>query len=1120
LVRCARCEGEADPSAKVCGHCGADLVLGCAHCGSMNPLAQKFCGECGAALGSRSSVPNTGTLAVLSQKRLADALLSSTEGERKQVSVLFADIQGSLQMFAEKDPEEVRRVLDPVLKNMVEAVHSYEGTVSRIMGDGIMATFGVPVAQEEHAILACYAALRMQEQMARLGEHAADGDAAGVRVRVGINSGEVVVRALGNDLHLDYATVGLAARVEQIATPGSIVVTADTMRLAEGYVEARSLGPVPIKGLPVPLEVFELTGASAIHSRLKLAAARGLTPFVGRARELDMLAQALGQAFRGAGQTIAVVGEPGVGKSRLVHEFLRSRQATKALQLESNAASYGRAIPYLPIVDLLKGYLKIEARDGAQTIREKVAARIDALDPGLRAAEGPVLQLLDALPVGHPFGSLDPQLRRQQTYDGITGLLLSESRIRPVIVVFEDLHWHDSLTLGLLDRLVSRAHDARLLVIASYRREHHSDWESLPGFREVRLEPLAHESVGELVEALLGPDPSLQSLRGFLLDRAGGNPFFLEELVRTLYETGVISGARGRYRLARSYSPAYVPPTIQAVIAARIDRLPKAERSVLQDAAVIGKDVPFLLLQEISGRSEAELRALLVALEAGEFVNLTRRFPDPEYSFKHSLTHEVAYSGLLKNRRRDIHARIVTAMEKLYADRIVEKVERLAEHAVRGELKEKALAYLRRAGAKAAEREAYREALVLLEQALRVLPELPETRETLECAVDLRFDIRNVLQPLGDREQIARYLREAEGLAERLGDARRIGWIQSYLTEQYWMLGRSDDAAAAGERALAIARELADLPLQVVTNLPLGLVYHTRGEYGLAMEYFRWNFQRLRGPLAHERFGMFVLPSSFSGSFLAWSLAEQGDFPRAADIAEDAAGIAEGGDHPFSRGYAQLGMGVVALRRGDLQEAIRAFERALAVGAFADSPVGFAYVAFHLGYALSLSGRVDLGIPLLERTISLAEARRFVARHSLRLAYLAEAYVLAGRLTDAESAAARAIGLAVEHGERANHGYALRVAGEVNARLGKRVEAEAHFRAGLERAQALGMRPLAAHCHRGLGAALEAKGAREPALSHQESAAALVEAMRMRYWDEPWPAESASKRTRVGLRMP
>ena len=1050
----------------------------CSRCQGENAPAQKFCGQCGASLGASPE---------------------AFQGERKQVSVLFADIQGSLEMFADKDPEEARRVLDPVLKAMIDAVQSYEGTVNRVMGDGIMGTFGAPVAQEEHALLACYAGLKMQRQIATLSRQLSHGEAPALRVRVGINSGEVVVRTLGNALHMDYAAVGLAARVEQLAAPGSVVVTADTLRLAEGYVEARSCGKVPIKGLPAPIEMFQLTGASSIRSRLKLSSARGLPPFVGRSTESAVLARALSRAATGQGQIVTVVGEPGVGKSRLVHEFMHSTDAWRALQLESSAASYGRGIPYLPVVELLKHYLKIEALDSAQTVRERVLAKIQSLDPALESVAGPILHLLDVLPEDHPFRSLDPLQHRQQTYEAIARLLVGESQDQPLVVLFEDLHWHDSLTLGLLDELVARAQQERILIVATHRPEHHTQWAQRANFQEIRLAPLPTESLGELAQALIGSDPSLKSLKGFLLDRAGGNPFFLEELVRTLAETDVIRGARGSYRLAKAYSTAYVPPTVQAVIAARVDRLPQAEKSLLQEAAVIGKDVPFALLQVICGLPDAELRVLLMSLEAAEFVTATRLYPDLEYGFKHALTHEVAYSGLLKDRRRDIHARIVSAMEKLYADRLNEQIERLAEHAVRGQLKEKALGYLRQAGAKAAEREAYQEAAALFERALDVLAELPETRQTLEDAIDLRFDIRNVLQPLGDRERIAKYLRDAEALADRLRDPRRSGWVQSYLTEQHWMLGRAGEATVAGERALAIAREVSDLPLQVVTNLPLGLAYHTRGEYGRAMEYFGWNVARLTGALAFERFGMFVLPSSFSGSFLAWALAEQGDFVRAAEAAQQAAHIAESGDHPFSRGYAQLGLGMVALRQGSIEAAIRAFERALGVGAFADSPVGFAYVAFHLGYALSLSGRADLGIPMLERTVALAEAKRFVARHSLRLAYVAEAYMLADRLADAEDAAARAIRLALEHGERANHAYALRVEAEIHSRRNRLADAQAGFGAALELARVLRMRPLEVHCHRGLGSI----GKGSDCVSHRETAAALLDQIEMRYWDEP-----------------
>jgi tetratricopeptide (TPR) repeat protein len=455
---------------------------------------------------------------------------------------------------------------------------------------------------------------------------------------------------------------------------------------------------------------------------------------------------------------------------------------------------------------------------------------------------------------------------------------------------------------------------------------------------------------------------------------------------------------------------------------------------------------------------------------------------------------------VLQERRRDIHARIVDAIEKLYADRLSEQVERLADHAVRGQLWDKAVSYLRQAGTKAAERVAYREAVALFEQALEALSHLPENHDTLEQAIDIRFDIRNALQPLGDRERIANYLGEAERLATRLGDARRIGWVQSYLTDHHWIFGRYGDAAASGERALAISKQLADLPLQVVTHLPLGLAHHTRGDYRRALEYFRWNATQLKDEHIRQRFGMFVLPSSFSRSFMAWSFAELGNFEDGVAIGEEALRIAQEAEHPFSCGYAHLGLGVLFLRQGDLPGALRSFERALSASAFADSPVGYSYVAFHLGYALALAGRPDEGIPILEQTVRIAESKNFIARHALRLAYLSEAYLITDRSSDAAAVGLRSLKLAEQHDERANQAYALRILGEVDARAGKPTEAETRFQTALRLSEELGMRPLQAHCCRAMADILDATGQSAAAVGHRKSAAALAEAMHMQFW--------------------
>jgi len=1107
-VKCPRCREENAPGTKFCGACGAGLAAPCASCGAQNPAGQKFCGECGSALGAVAPAPaKFGSAQSYTPRHLAEKILTSRsalEGERKQVTVLFADMKSSLELLVDRDPEEARMLLDPVLERMMDAVHRYEGTVNQVMGDGIMAIFGAPVSHEDHAVRACYAALRMQDTIARLSAEMRRTQGVPVQIRIGVNSGEVVVRSIGNDLHMDYTAVGqtthLAARVEQLATPGSILITADCLRLAEGFFETRPLGPVAVKGLPAPVEVHEVVAAAPVRSRLQAAAARGLTPFVGRRLEMEGLHEALHRTAAGKGQVVAVVGEAGVGKSRLLHEFIHSPHTRGWLVVESSSISYGHATPYLPLIDFLKSYFKIAERDDTRAIREKVTGKVVLLDQALQEAIPPVLELLGALPEDHPFRTLEPLQRQQHTARAITHLMLVESRIQPLIVVFEDLHWNDTLTLGLLRAVVSSIREARVLLLVSYRPEHHDEWKEQPHYRQLLINPLGQESLEQLLQVLVGVDAQLASVNRFLIERTGGNPFFVEEIVRTLVETEVFVGVRGQYRLAKPFSSVQVPATVHAVLSSRIDRLGPEEKRLLQEAAVVGKDVPFALLQTIAGMPEQQLRTHLAGLQAAEYLYESRLFPDLEYTFKHALTHEVAYSGLLHERRREIHARIVDAIEALYADRLGDQVERLADHAFRGELWAKALPYLRKAGTKAVERPASREALALFEQALGVLKHLPENREMLEQAVDLRFDIRNALQPLGDLGRIIEYLREAEGLAKRLDDQSRLGWVASYLTEHYRMLGNPDDAAAAGERALAIAQRLDNFALRIVTNMPMGLLYHALGDYRRAIECFQWNVRHLEGGLERERFGLFGLPAVHSRAFLAWCHAELGNFPEGAEIGEEGIRLADAADHPFSRVYAYLGTGVLYLRKGELMRAIPAFERALALGETANIPVGFAYGASYLGYALALAGNVGEGLPLLQKTAEQAIAMKFVARHSLRLTYLGETYLLAGQVSEAAAAAREALALARKHKERGHEAYALRLQGELAEQREDQAQAGTHYRSALDLAQELGMRPLQAQCHFDLARMLASAGESRSASTHREAAAALSGAMEMRLW--------------------
>jgi class 3 adenylate cyclase/tetratricopeptide (TPR) repeat protein len=1116
-MRCPRCHHETAPDAEFCSECGTKLAVICFRCRTSNALAHKFCKECGQRLiaATPGPLPKYQSPESYTPKYLAERIRTSAslEDERKQVTVLFADIKSSLELIADRDPEDASRILDRILKLMIEAIHRYDGTVNRVLGDGIMALFGAPVALEDHAARACYAALLMQETVKRFSEETRRTEGFSIQVRIGVNSGSVVVRSIRSDLQMDYAAVGetthLAARMEQIATPGSILITGSVMRLAEGYIDVKSLGRVPIKGLRTPIEAFELIGAGPIRSRLQAAAARGFSRFVGRAAELKALGEALRRADAGHGQVVAVSGEAGVGKSRLLYEFVHSGNASGWLVLESNSASYGRTVPYFPITELLKNYFKIDGRDDPQTIRAKVTSKILMLDQSLQETIAPLLYVLEVLPHDHAFHSLEPTERREHAAQAIKRLVRAESRLQPVLVLFEDLQSSDSATLGVLGGLVDDLRDSRVLLLVSYRPEHQDDWRSRPYYRQLRLDPLPRESVDELLHALLGSDPSLTALKELLIDRTEGNPFFVEEIVRTLVETQVLGGERGRRYLAKSISNVEVPPLVQDVIASRLDRLPPQAIRLIREASVIGKDVSFKLLHMIADLPEAELRGHLANLQAAEFLFETQLFPDLEYTFKHALTHQVAYAGLLHDTRREIHARVLECIEKLHSDRLTEQVERLAHHALRGEVWPKALTYLRQAGAKAVDRPANREAVALFEQALGVLKHLPENRDTLAHAIDVRFDIRNALQPLGDLGKILEYLQEAEILAARINDQRRLGWVASYLTEHFRMVGNPESAAEAGERALTIARQLADLPLRVVTSLPMGLLYHATGEYRRAIEVFQWIVDHVKGAFFHERFGLFGLPAIHSRSFLAWCLAEIGEFAQGRMFGEEAVRFADTADQPSSMMYAYLGIGVLHLRSGDLQRAISAFERALELGEFAQIPVGFSYGASYLGYALALVGRTAEGVPLLEQSTSPAIAKAFVARHSLRVAYLGEGYLLSGRVDAAAAAATHALELARNHKERGHEAYALRLLGEVMTQCNEPAQAETHYRDAVGLAQKLGMRPLAAHCHWGLARLFRRAQNQSAEQQHVTAARAHFRDMEMVGWLQRMETEFA-----------
>jgi DNA-binding NtrC family response regulator/tetratricopeptide (TPR) repeat protein len=979
------------------------------------------------------------------------------------------------------------------LEVLVEKVESFGGRVEELGPMGVVGVFGLePIEDAPRRAAHAAAAIR------RANERTRSTTADRVGARIAIHASQGLVGEAGETAVIDpeakcqaYAALeGLVAAAE----PDTILVSVAAAPALERRFELVTVGSVDSRGGPsYRLEGLERPG---------LAPRGPMTPLVGRGPELEQLRQALARAAAGHGQVVAIVGEPGVGKSRLVWEVMRAHRDHGWLIGHGTAVSYGQATPYLPVIDLLKAYFHVEDRDDPPQIREKVMARLLALDRGLEASLPALLALLDVPVDDGPWQALDPRQRRQRTLEAIKRLWLREARVQPVLLVFEDLHWVDSETQALLDSLIESLPPARLCLLVDYRPEYQHGWGSKTSYTQQRLDPLPPDSARELLRALLGDDAGLQRLTALLVERTEGNPFFLEETVQTLVETATLGGERGAHHLARPIDTIQVPATVEAVLAARIDRLPPEARRLLQAASVVGKDVPFALLQAIADVPEDALRRGLATLQAAEFVYEAGIFPDHEYTFKHALTHDVAYGSLLQDRRRRLHGQIVEAVQRLYPDRLAEHVERLAHHAFRAEVWEKALTYVWQAGAKALARSANRDAVAYFEQALTALTHLPETRATQEQAIDIRFGLRNAQVMLAEFGRVEAYLREAEALATTLDDQRRLGLVSAYMAGYHAIVtGRLTDARGSARRAEAIGEALGDGPLQIAAR-HYGLhVDYLSGDYRGTEDTCRSLMELLQGDPARERFGLPQSPAVVARSFLARALAERGAFDEGEAHGREALRVAEAPDHPPSLAEALLGLAYLHDLRGRLDQAVPLLERAVALYRDWNLSV-FVHAMASLGHAYAASGRVGEGLSLLRQAVTAHESAGVGYFHSLSVLQLGEAYLIAGQLDDARAAADRGLKLVRERGEHGYEAWALRLLGEVVSQQDHRDRATAdeHYRAAIALASELGMRPLVAHCHLGLSKLERRTGGHVKAQEHLTTATTMYREMNMGFW--------------------
>jgi class 3 adenylate cyclase/tetratricopeptide (TPR) repeat protein len=1093
------------------------LEVACPSCGSAITPGKKFCRSCGAALSldsaGRFAGPETYT-----PKHLAERILTSKaalEGERKQVTVLFADLKGSMELLADRDPEEARKILDPVLERMMEAVHRYEGTVNQVMGDGIMALFGAPLAHEDHAVRACYAALRMQDSVKKYAEQVRRSHAAVIKIRVGLNSGEVVVRSIGSDLHMDYTAVGqtthLAARMEQIAAPETIAIAPATGALAEGFVELRPLGPTPVKGMAVPVDVYELLGASGMRSRLKATAPRGLTKFTGRSAEIAQLQEALYVARSGKGRIVAVVGDPGVGKSRLFREFVHSPVTAGCLVVEATSVSYGKATPYYPVSELLKSYFAIEEQDTTQSVRDKVTSRLLALDRALEPSVPALLALVDPGFDDDQWKRLEPWQRRQQMINGVKRLLLRESQLQPVVAVFEDLHWIDEETQAMLETFAEIIPTARVLLLVNYRPEYRHDWGSRAYYRQLQADPLPTAPATDLLGSLLGPDPSLAQLKSLLVERTEGNPFFAEEAVRSLVEAGALMGDRGAYRPTRVVTSPTLPATVHALLAARIDRLTPDEKRLLQAAAVIGKNIPLSVLHAVADEGDQDLQRGVTRLIAAEFLYEVGLFPDVEYTFKHALTLEVAYATLLHERRRNLHARAVAAIERLYPDRLVEHVERIAHHAIQGELWEKATIALRDAANKASARSAARVAAEYFQQALNALHQLPQTPEHTALATDIALALHGCLMPIGEGGRLQDAVAKAAELVSTIGDPARLSRVLAVTAHTWWYSGQAQRAVQTAEEAIRVSEDLGNQSGMINASYHLGQACLLHGQLARSVDILRLTAEHTRDEIGRIRLHALRWPGINSLTWLALALAELGDFLGAIGAGEDAVRLSEFYDTPFGLFHGCAGLGFAQLMKGDVGSALSTLLRAETVAQASDLPLLANTAHAFAGYAYLHAGDLDEAATRLSRAIAYNDSTGFMTFQALSLVHRSKAHLQSGELEEAASVAERAALLTMECRQDAHHAWALWMLGEVAAypQNIRRDVSDRRYRDAIRLATELGMRPLVAHCHLGLGKLYRRTGKREEAQEHLTTATTMYREMRMTYWLEKAEAELA-----------
>jgi class 3 adenylate cyclase/tetratricopeptide (TPR) repeat protein len=1036
-VICSECGHDAPDGSAFCNGCGAKLVLTCASCGATPPPGSRFCNGCGANLDApatpqvneevRPTVENRDPRAY-TPKHLADKILqskSALEGERKQVTVLFADVKGSMELAEQLDPEAWHGILDRFFQILADGVHRFEGTVNQYTGDGIMALFGAPIAHEDHAERACYAALQIRSAVRDYANQVRVDHGVPFGVRVGLNSGEVIVGRIGDDLRMDYTaqghSVGLAQRMEALAESGHICLSENTARLVEGYFQLADLGRTKVKGVDAPVGLFDLEGVGQFKTRLDRSRARGLSTFVGRDKDMAVLEAALERTKTDGGQVLGVVADAGTGKSRLCAEFIESCRAQGIQVLEARGVAHGKAIPMLPMLELWRAFYGIGEGDDPEASRAKIAGRLLMMDEGYREMLPIVFDVFGVPDPANPAPPIDAEQRQKRLHAVVKRILHDPNYGETRVFLLEDLHWFDGASDGFLQTIVESSPATRDLLLLNFRPEYQAPWMQRSYYQHLPLQPLDPEAIRDLLRDQLGEDPSVAGLPELIHEHTRGNPFFIEEVVQSLVEGGQLAGTRGAYRLTTSIGSLAVPPSVQAVLAARIDRLPEAQKEVVQAAAAIGKTFPEPTLREVMRRvsklDEDALGEALSALVAAEFLFEASLYPHLEYSFKHPLTQEVAQGSQLSGQRVRVHAAVAEALEAS-EEKLDERAGEIAQHWAEAEDATRAVHWYERAARWAALSDV-RESLEHWRRIRKLAPDLPDERERDEHLLRACVEIFSAGWRMGgDDEEMEAVYREGRELAERAGDrpalARLVGFYGLMRNQR---TGSANDYIRYGEEAAAIAAETGDPALQAGIGTLPGFGHMFAGDGRKALDWAERVFEVTGDDprLGKEVSGYSPLVSMLENR--TQGLLYLGRFEEAWQAADEARRVAQAAGEIEVEGWLEFVVTRLTYYTGENASGLEHARRSLEIAEKVDNESSRTLSYAALGVAHLGIGEPAEALEALQTSVAIARDNlsqlAFVPE---TLALLAQANLELGDLEQARALASEAIGLAHDGG--------------------------------------------------------------------------------------------------------